>query len=72
MLPKTRQKGGNNQAMNAQLLLPTVVSRLCQHTCLSYSQPFLDSPETSYIGATSTRSHPTMFSPLQPRMISKA
>lgn len=41
-----------------------------RHT--SYSQPSLDSPETSYIGATSTRSHPTMFSPLQPRIISKA
>lgn len=32
----------------------------------------IDSPETSYMGATSTRSHPTILSPLQPRIISKA
>lgn len=39
MLPKTRQKGGNNQAMNAQLLLPTVVSCLCQaHVFLTLNQ----------------------------------
>lgn len=41
MLPKTRQKGGNNQAMNAQLLLPTVVSCLCQaHTSFLLSTIF--------------------------------
>lgn len=39
---------------------------------LSCPQASSDSPEVSYIGATSTRSQPTMFRPLQPRIISKA
>lgn len=48
-----------------------VPSHLCQALILP-SGIFSDSPETSYIGATSTRSHPTMFRLLQPRIISKA